>query len=279
MAERRSPRGRAPRASALLGLSLLFLLGVPAAGTTPAPSMPPPVVPERLTWEVVRRIPHDTEAFTQGLLFDGSGRLWESTGLWGLSTVRELDPATGSVLRSIPTPDGAFGEGLAIGASGELVQLTWQEGIAWRYDPDTLTVIGSWSYAGEGWGLCSDGSRLVMSDGSPRLTFRDPATFLPTGEVTVTRDGLPVARLNELECADGAIWANIWMTDEIVRIDPASGIVTGILDLAGLLEPHPTRADPAAVLNGITRVPDGPGWLITGKLWPEIVEIVLSAPG
>ncbi len=232
-----------------------------------------------LILSLVRRIPHDTKAFTQGLLFDRSGRLWESTGLWGLSTVRELDPATGSVLRSIPTPDGAFGEGLAIGAAGELVQLTWQEGIAWRYDPDTLTVIGSWSYAGEGWGLCSDGSRLVMSDGSPRLTFRDPATFLPTGEVTVTRAGLPVPRLNELECADGAVWANIWMTDEIVRIDPATGVVTGVLDLAGLVEPHPVLRDPVAVLNGITRVPDGPGWLITGKLWPEIVEIVLSAPG
>ncbi len=229
-----------------------------------------------LAWTVVGRIAHAPDAFLQGLLFDTDGRLWASTGLYGASSIRELDPATGEVLRSADLPATAFGEGIALGAAGEIVQLTWQEGLAYRWDRATLTPLPPFAYDGEGWGLCGDGSRLVMSDGSDRLTFRDPATFAPIGSVGVTRDGLPLRLLNELECADGAVWANVWQTETIVRIDPASGAVTGVLDLDGLLEPDPAAADPTAVLNGIARIPGRDTWLIGGKLWPALLEVRIA---
>lgn len=282
------PAGR----GGLLALGLVLALAVPAAGprspvargadapaVAPAPSgaapAPAPVV-QPLAWEVVRRLPHDTDAFLQGLVFDPEGRLWTSTGLYGRSEIRELDPETGAVLRTADLPESAFGEGIAVGGAGELIQLTWQEGIAYRWDRATLAPLPPFAYDGEGWGLCSDGTRLVMSDGSDRLTFRDPGTFAPTGSVAVTRDGAPLALLNELECADGAIWANVWMTDEIVRIDPATGSVTGVLHLDGLLEPDPAAKDRTAVLNGIARIPGRDTWLLGGKLWPALLEVRIS---
>lgn len=249
----------------------------PAVGPTPSASLPVPSAPVALLrWEVVRRLPHDTDAFLQGLVFDPEGRLWVSTGLYGRSEIRELDPETGAVLRAVDLPESAFGEGLAVGAAGELIQLTWQEGIAYRWDRATLAPLPPFAYDGAGWGLCSDGTRLVMSDGSDRLTFRDPVTFAPTGSVAVTRDGAPVALLNELECADGAIWANVWQTEEIVRIDPATGSVTGVLHLDGLLEPDPAAKDRTAVLNGIARIPGRDTWLLGGKLWPALLEVRIS---
>ncbi|MFO1539082.1 MAG: glutaminyl-peptide cyclotransferase [Chloroflexota bacterium] len=242
----------------------------PAAASPAASSV---AAAPTLAWEVVGRIPHASDAFLQGLAFDPDGRLWASTGLYGRSSVRELDPATGAVLRSAALPVTAFGEGIALGAAGELVQLTWQEGTAFRWERTTLRPLPPFTYTGEGWGLCADGERLVMSDGSDRLTFRDPATFAVTGSVAVTRDGLPVRLLNELECADGAVWANVWQTETIVRIDPSTGVVTGVLDLDGLLEPDPAAADPVAVLNGIARIPGRDTWLVGGKLWPALLEI------
>jgi glutamine cyclotransferase len=238
-----------------------------------------PAEPVLLRWEVVARYPHDASAWTQGLVFDRSGRLFESTGLIGRSQLRELDPATGAVLRSVMTPDGAYGEGLALVGDQLLVQLTWQDGRAYRYEADTLRLVDTLPYAGEGWGLCWDGSRLVMSDGSDTLTFRDDATFAVEGTIRVTLDGVPVTRLNELECVDGEVWANVWETHAIVRIDPATGRVTGVLDLTGLLVPDPAGADPGAVLNGIARLPAGDTWLLTGKLWPEAIEVRILDPG
>ena len=170
---------------------------------------------------------------------DDDGRLYESTGLRGRSTIREVDPQTGTVLRSETLLDEQFGEGLAL-VGDRLIQLTWQEGVANTWDAATFEALGAFDYEGEGWGLCFDGQRLVMSDGSDRLTFRDPATFAVTGGVRIEPvAGLADMRLNELECVDGTVWANAWLTDTIVRIDPAAGRVTGTLDLAGLPGPGP----------------------------------------
>jgi glutaminyl-peptide cyclotransferase len=248
----------------------------PAATVAPTASSAPIAL---LRWEVVSRRPHDTTAWTEGLVFDAAGRLFESTGINGRSQVRELDPATGEVLRSAPVPDDAYGEGLAIVGDDTLVQLTWKEGTAFTWDKDTFAPTGVLDYAGqgEGWGLCFDGTRLVMSNGSDRLTFRDPTTFAVTGDVAVTAHGQSVTMLNELECVDGKVWANVWQTPYIVRIDPATGVVDGVLDATGIIDPDPAAADPGgSVLNGIAKVPGTDTWLLTGKLWPELIEVRIS---
>jgi glutaminyl-peptide cyclotransferase len=232
-----------------------------------------------LDHEVVARRPHDVEAFTQGLVLDPSGRLFESTGLLGRSSLREVDPADGRVLRRRALHDERFGEGLAL-VGDRLIQLTWQNGIAITWDVETFEPLTTYEYEGEGWGLCHDGTRLVMSDGSDHLTFRDPETFAVLGDVTVTLDGEPVAALNELECVDGAVWANVYQTDRIVRIDPETGAVTGTLDLDGIIEPRPDDAQHRAVLNGIAYDQAADTFLVTGKLWPELIEIrVTEADG
>mgnify|MGYP001820941198 CR=1 FL=1 len=239
----------------------------PAAEAT-APAEPVPL----LEWQVVSRRPHDDEAFTQGLVLAPDGRLFESTGLYGSSSVREVDPRSGQVRRSRALPGDQFGEGLAL-VGDELVQLTWKDGLARRFDAATFEVVGRHRYEGQGWGLCHDGQRLVMSDGSDRLTFRDPTTFEVLGSVAVTVAGQPLTRLNELECIDGEVWANVWLTDTIARIDPADGRVTGMLDLAAVLEPHPVESDGAAVLNGIAYDGAADTFLVTGKRWPQLIEI------
>jgi glutaminyl-peptide cyclotransferase len=233
--------------------------------------------PALLGHEVVSVRPHDPRAFTQGLLLDGDGALFESTGLLGRSSLREVDALDGRVLRLRPLPDDQFGEGLAL-VGDRLIQLTWQNGVATAWDAATFDPRMTYAYDGEGWGLCHDGTRLVMSDGSDRLTFRDPATFAVLGDVPVTLDDEPLAALNELECVDGAVWANVYTTDRIVRIDPASGSVTGTLDLTGIIEPHPDASRPGAVLNGIAYDPRADTFLVTGKLWPELFEIRVLEP-
>ena len=256
-----------------------------AAASTPAPTASPvddaaptaspfPETVPSLRWEVVSRRPHDTAAFTQGLVLDASGRLFESTGLFGSSSVREVDPSSGAVLRSRSQPADQFGEGLAL-VGDELIQLTWQAGVARRFEADTFEVLRRHRYAGEGWGLCYDGTRLVMSDGSADLTFRDPETFEAQGSVTVTVFGQHLPRLNELECVGDAVWANVWKTNLMVRIDPHDGAVTGVLDLSGIIEPHPVLSDSGAVLNGIAYDAEADSFLVTGTLWPELIEIRL----
>ncbi len=225
-----------------------------------------------LEWEVISRRAHDSEAFTQGLLLDGDGRLFESTGDYGHSSLREVDPWSGAVLRLVPLPDEHFGEGLAL-VGDRLVQLTWRSGIAYAWDARTFEQLDAFEYQGEGWGLCHDGRRLVMSDGSDRLTFRDARTFQTIGSVEVSLDGEPLGRLNELECVDGAVWANVFGSDLIVRIDPETGTVDGRLDLTGILEPDPGIEDTRAVLNGIAYDQTAGTFLVTGKHWPELIEI------
>jgi glutamine cyclotransferase len=224
--------------------------------------------PAALGLTVVGRYPHDPAAFTQGLLIS-DGRLFESTGLNGASSVREVDVATGHVLRRADLGDEYFGEGLAA-VGDRLVQLTWRSGLAFVFDRDSFAPVGQFRYDGEGWGLCDDGSRLVMSDGTPRLTFRDRTTFAALGQVEVTDGGAPVDELNELECVGGKVLANVWHSDRIARIDPATGRVDGWLDAASL---RPAGAGAEDVLNGIAYDPASDTYLLTGKRWPSLYRV------
>ena len=221
-------------ATAAAGASTGASTGTPALAGTSAPAgssafAGPPTQPgaasaaERLRVKVLSVWPHDPTSYTQGLVWD-RGTLYESAGLYGRSSLRQVDPRTGEVLRRLDVPPGFFAEGLA--QVGErLVQLTWKEGVAFVYDVRSFERVGELHYQGEGWGLCDDGRRLVMSDGSDRLSFRDRQTFALLGGVDVRLDGRPARQLNELECVGGAVYANVWMTDEILRIDPAGGRV------------------------------------------------------
>ncbi len=220
------------------------------------------------------KLPHDPEAFTQGLLvYDGD--FFESTGQYGESTLRRVDIETGQVLASVALDSSEFGEGLAR-VGDRLLQLTWQEQVAHVYSIDQLTVEGSFSYEGEGWGLCFDGERLVMSDGSSKLFFRDPDTFELLEEVTVTLDDEPISMLNELECVSGQVYANVWMTDQILRIDTSSGAVLAVFDASGLLTS--SEAADANVLNGIAYDPERRHFFITGKYWPWMFEVEFDEP-
>ncbi|MDG4833814.1 glutaminyl-peptide cyclotransferase [Solwaraspora sp. WMMD1047] len=240
----------------------------------PGPTMvaqPTEQTAPRLRVEVLGTVPHDTSAFTQGLeLHDGI--LYEGTGLEGRSQIRALDPDTGQVQQQVALPAEVFGEGITV-VDDTIWQLTWQDGIAYQRDRATLAERRQVTYPGEGWGICHDADRdrLVMSDGTDRLTFRDPDTFEPAATVAVTLDGQPLRSLNELECVGEKVWANVWQTDQIVRIDPATGTVDAVVDAAGLLTPD-ERAG-ADVLNGITAVPCTDNFLITGKLWPKMFRV------
>lgn len=227
------------------------------------------VVP-RLRAKVVAQYPHDPEAYTQGLLyFDGS--LYESTGTYGGSSLRRTELESGEVSLLRPLPPDFFGEGLARVGS-HLVQLTWQQGLALLFRLDDLEEEGRLSYVGEGWGLCFDGRHLIMSDGTHVLSFRDPETFAEERRLEVTRRGTPLDRLNELEWVNGSIYANVYQTDEIVRIDAESGEVRATIDAAGLLSPDERRR--SEVLNGIAYRPTTETFLLTGKLWPHVFEVI-----
>lgn len=224
---------------------------------------------------VLNTYSHDPQAFTQGLLFAGE-ELYESTGLNGRSTVRLVELATGAVKRSVNLPSDEFGEGLAW-ADGRLVQLTWKSGVAHVYAPETFEVLSRFDYTGEGWGLCFDGKRLIMSDGSSSLFFRDVGTFAMTGSVAVTRDGYSVRQLNELECVNGWVYANVWQTKQIVKIDPGTGEVAAVITVDGLLTPDEARR--ADVLNGIAYQASKDRFFITGKLWPKLFEVEFTGAG
>lgn len=276
--------GVAWRWAALVGLAAVTLPG-PASGTAQASATGTPAGTQTRTAsgvaaaaelhvEVLASYPHDTAAFTEGLeLHDGL--LYESTGLWGQSDIRTVRPETGEVLTRVALPDTAFGEGItAVGQ--QIWQLTFLEKVAFLRDRATLAETGQAGYTGEGWGLCNDpeNRRLVMSNGTPELTFRDPVTFEPLGTVAVTLDGEPLFQINELECVAGKVWANVWASDQIVRIDPATGVVDTVVDAAGLLT-DAERAN-ADVLNGIAAVPCTDTFLLTGKMWPHTFLVRFS---
>lgn len=248
-----------------LGRALVGALVLAAAGCGAA--APPSTVPV-LRPQVLSTSPHDTSAFTQGFEVD-QGSLWEGTGLAGRSQLRELDPATGAVRRAVPLPGQLFGEGISV-VGDRIWQLTWKDRVVLEWDRASLTLVRQLPLDDEGWGLCFDGTRLVRSNGTARLSFQDPTTFAPTGSVTVTLDGQPVTELNELDCSGGQVWANVWQTDRIVRIDPATGRVTAVVDASGLLTPQ-QRAG-ADVLNGIAALGNDE-YLLTGKWWPTTFRV------
>ena len=228
--------------------------------------------PVELGFTIVDTIDHDTDAFTQGLEISND-RLFESTGLVGRSSIRELDLATGDVLRLTDIPD-VFAEGLTI-VDDTALQITWQDQIAYRYDLDTFELLDTYSYEGQGWGLCHDGAQLVMSDGTSTLDFRDPDTFELRSSVDVTLGNDPVTMINELECVNGSVFANIWLSSLIIEIEPSSGEVIGVLN-ANALTPESVDVDSGAVLNGIAYDATDGTFLLTGKLWPTIYRVQIS---
>jgi glutaminyl-peptide cyclotransferase len=222
--------------------------------------------------EVVARYPHDQNAFTQGLLFH-EGKLYESTGIEGQSSLRRVHIETGRVEQRHNVDDRYFAEGLAL-VGDELFQLTWQDNTAFVYNLANFRQVASHAYEGEGWGLTYNGESLVMSDGTPTLRFIDPATFAVVRTVTVTDDGRAQRNLNELEYIDGEVWANIWLEDRVARIDPEDGHIVGWIDLSAL---YPASRRPIdAVVNGIAWDPESDRIFVTGKLWPVMFEIELS---
>jgi glutamine cyclotransferase len=229
--------------------------------------------PDTLAYQIISTRPHDESAYTQGLqLLDG--RLYESSGQYGDSALREIEPLTGKILRKRPLAKNVFGEGLTI-LGKEMWVLTWKENTAFVFDPETFKPIRSHTYQGEGWGLTNDGKLLIMSDGSSDLKFIDPKNFSLVRTLSVKDGSSPVNSLNELEMIDGQIFANIYQTDRIVRISPETGLVTGWLDLKGLKHQlsKPNRAD---VLNGIAFDKATGNLLVTGKYWPQMFEIKIS---
>ena len=219
------------------------------------------------SYRVVATHPHDPSAFTQGLVY-ADGVFYEGTGLYGHSSLRRVDPPTGQVQQKVDLAPSYFGEGVAL-VGDTLNQLTWKEHTAFTYDRHNFVVTGQFTYTTEGWGLTYDGRSLIMSDGSNTLYFRDPETFEETGRVQVFDGATPVTLLNELEFIDGEVYANVWQTDRIARIDPQTGRVTAWIDLTGL---RPPQTD---VLNGIAYDAGQDRLFVTGKLWPYLYEIAL----
>ena len=278
---RRTTAGRSPRVWVGAALAVAVLGGVwvlrsaPTSQASPAGAGSAEAAPESqplvrsLRVDVVRELSHERDAYIQGLVW-WNDQLFESTGRAGESTLRRLDPHTGRVEQRIDVPDQYFGEGLAL-VDRRLIMLTWRAERAFTYDRDSFELGETFRYRGEGWGLCYDGSRLVMSDGSDRLTFRDPDTFEPIGELRVRLRGQPLGNLNELECVDGVVYANVWEEDFLVRIDPETGRVTDYIDATGLLQGVDRIG--AEVLNGIAYDPTAETFYITGKWWPKMFEV------
>jgi len=236
-------------------------------------AFPPPPIPAGVAVEranIVRAYPHDRGAFTQGLLWC-EGRLFESTGEVGRSELREVRLEDGEVLRRAPFPDDAWGEGIA-DWGGEIIGLTLSSGTALRWDRDSFAPRGALPCAGQGWGLARIGDELVMSDGSNLLRFLDPESFAVRRTLAVTEGGRPLRQLNDLAFVGGALLANIFMTDTIARIDPATGESKGRLDLADVVA-RSGRRDIRDVLNGIAYDPDRERLFVTGKNWPALFEI------
>lgn len=266
-------------------LAALWLILAAATGcaiiappTVAPPTVAPPTVmpsPTRGTvapvasYRVIAVYPHDRDAFTQGLVYLDDF-LYESTGLYGRATLRKVDLASGRVLQMASLLPEYFGEGIAVWGE-RIVQLTWREEIGFLYNRTSFAQVDAFHYPGEGWGLTHDGVSLIMSDGTAALRFLDPDTLRETGRLQVHDGGRPVIYLNELEYIRGEVWVNVWPTDRIARIAPATGEVLSWIDLSGLLSPEERRQ--ADVLNGIAYDAEGDRLFVTGKLWPKLFEI------
>ena len=251
----------------LIGAAMLFV-ATASLGAQRASGARAPVD----SYQVVRSYPHDPGAFTQGLVYH-DGVLYESTGLNGQSSLRRVRLETGEVLQIHRLENRYFAEGMAIWKD-RIVQLTYTTEIGFVYERETFKPVRTFTYSGEGWGLTHDGKRLIMTDGSSYLRFLDPETFKETGRVRVTDGGVPVEQLNELEYIKGEVFANVWGSHRIARIDPATGRVTRWIDLTGLLDPKLARD--VDVLNGIAYDADKDRLFVTGKLWPRLFEIRIT---
>jgi glutaminyl-peptide cyclotransferase len=270
------PRPRSIEYGRLLPALLLSWLGamcVPAASSEPPAAGPQGGGPVNYTFRIVNTYPHDPRAYTQGLIYK-DGFLYESTGRNGESSLRKVKLDTGEVLQIQPVDAKHFAEGLTEWRN-QLLQLTWKDGLGFVYELPTFKRLRTFTYSGEGWGLTHDGTRLLLSDGSSTLRWLNPETFQESGRITVRDRGQPVLQLNELEFIKGEIFANVWQTDRIARIAPASGNVIGWIDLRGLL-PNRNPNDMDAVLNGIAYDATGDRLFVTGKWWPKLFEIKLE---
>ncbi|MEZ4730361.1 MAG: glutaminyl-peptide cyclotransferase [Caldilineaceae bacterium] len=265
--------------------AITSLLPTPTVGSVPQIGFQSPLPPQthapnaeqgndvaHYTYEIVNTFPHDPNAFTQGLVFD-EGVLYEGTGLYGRSSLRRVDLESGAVLTQVLLPDILFGEGITI-VEDQIYQLTWREQTGLIYDKTTFALQQQFTYPTEGWGITFDGARLIVSDGTARLSFWDPDSLAELGSVEVHDETGPVVRLNELEYIQGEVFANIWQTDRIARIAPATGKVVGWIDLSGLL-PAADRTAATDVLNGIAYLAEDNRLFVTGKLWPKLFEIRL----
>ncbi|MFT9099709.1 MAG: glutaminyl-peptide cyclotransferase [Zymomonas mobilis subsp. pomaceae] len=251
----------------LLFSSIILICSVASHAATPIPVY---------GYKIVHSYPHDTKAFTEGLFYR-NGFLYESTGLNGHSSIRKVNLESGKVVQQVAIEHRYFGEGIS-DWKDKLVSLTWQSHLGFVWDLKSLHRQHSFDYDGEGWGLTHNDKYLIMSDGSPVIRFLDPNSLTPIRTITVTVNGEELPELNELEWVNGEILANVWQTDRIVRIDPDTGKVVGIIDLTGLLSQAGPISPPVDVLNGIAWDSVGNRLFVTGKLWPKIFEITLEHP-
>jgi glutamine cyclotransferase len=240
----------------------------PTPTPTPLPTISTSKAAATYTYKIVKTYPHDTSAFTEGLVFD-NGVLYESTGM--SSSLRRVDLESGSIQKQIDLPAEYFGEGLTV-VNDSLVQLTWQNHIGFIYDKATFGLLGNFSYSTEGWGLTYNGSCLIMSDGSSNLHFLDPVTYQKVGQVNVHDGSASITNINELEYVNGDIYANIWLQQKIAIINPQTGAVKGWIDLSGIYQ----TVDPNAVLNGIAYDTKTSSLYITGKDWPHLYQITIT---
>ena len=252
-------------------VALISFVFVSLASALATPVSAAPVEPILYGYRIVETYPHDRSAFTQGLFFN-DGALYESTGQYGASSLRRIDHETGEIVQETPLPQSYFGEGAAM-AGDDIFLLSWREGTAFRFDAEDFTLENSHAYEGEGWGLTYDGEALIMSDGTAELRFIDPEDFTELRRLQVTLRGKPLKNLNELEWVDGEIYANVWQTNALVRIDPDTGAVIGIIDLRGLLTDEDFIRGETDVLNGIAHRGEDDILYVTGKYWPKLFKI------
>ena len=264
-----------PLSSAARAILVLAALGLVGCGDkSPASASADPAVVPVYTYDIVRAWPHDPKAFTEGLSWLNGGFL-ESTGLEGASDLRKVDLATGQVRQRVKLPPQYFGEGSVVIGS-KVYQVTWKTQKGFVYDLGTMEEEKEFSYAGEGWGLTTDGQSIIMSNGSNQVQFIDPATFQVTRTISVFANGQPLRNLNELEYVKGELYANIWQFPTVARIDPATGRLLGLIDFSGLLE-RETGGDQAPdVLNGIAYDATDDRLFVTGKFWPNLFEVRLK---
>jgi glutaminyl-peptide cyclotransferase len=263
--------------------SVLLLLATLRLGGCGERAEPEPEAPladsssvEQLSLGVRQAFPHDTTSFTQGLFLHPDGTLIESVGNYGSSAMLRVDLETGEILHSVPLDSIYFGEGCCLHGD-TIYQLTWKERVVLLYDTHSLEQIGQLDFETDGWGICSDGNSLIVSDGTSYLYYRQPGTFALEDRVQVTYQGRPLHHINEMEYVEGAIYANVWRSDYIYRIDPETGEVTGLADATDLRDA--SRSPWSDVLNGIAWIPDSETFIVTGKLWPLSFEVRIGRPG